>query len=34
MEEGAWVLLIGSAISLGSLLIVALAIFFSVRKRI
>lgn len=34
MEEGAWVLVIGSAISLGSLLVVALAIFFSVRKRI
>lgn len=34
MEEGAWVLVIGSAISLGSLLVVALAIFVSVRKRI
>jgi hypothetical protein len=34
MEEGAWVLVIGSAISLGLLLVVALAIFVSVRKRI
>ncbi len=34
MEEGAWVLVIGSAISLGSLAVVALAIFFSVRRRI
>jgi hypothetical protein len=34
MEEGAWVLLIGSAIALGSLAVIALAIFISVRKRI
>jgi hypothetical protein len=34
VEEGAWVLLIGSLISLGSLAIVALAIFISVRRRL